>query len=277
MENKRILLIDDAAFMRMMCKDILAKCEHGYEVVGEADNGLLSVEKYKEVHPDLVLLDIAMPEHDGKWALQKIMEHDPGANVVMLSAVGHASAVVDCLKLGAKGFVVKPFQAERLISTIHRVFEENPQNNPAVLEAISRNAHLSGDCILPQTVVDLITLAVQTANSPMNSGGAFEMSIEAIKEIALKAGIIQAETYILNEAEVASLVSNRINELTKEDSQNPSLFEQVISTALESVPPESHSPDIPTPPAEENLALMRQMVQSQEKIISLLERLVEEK
>lgn len=117
--EKKVLICDDAAFMRMMIKDILTK--NGYEVVGEAENGLKAIEKYKEVKPDLVLMDITMPEMDGIQALKEIMDFDSSAKVIMCSAMGQQSMVIDSIQAGAKDFIVKPFQAERVLEAIQKV------------------------------------------------------------------------------------------------------------------------------------------------------------
>ena len=116
---KNILICDDAAFMRMMIKDILTK--NGYNVVGEAENGLKAVEKYSETKPDLVLMDITMPEMDGIQALKKIKEQDPGATVIMCSAMGQPAMVIESIQAGAKDFIVKPFQADRVIEAVKKV------------------------------------------------------------------------------------------------------------------------------------------------------------
>ena len=116
---KNILICDDAAFMRMMIKDILTK--NGYTVVGEAENGAKAVEKYAELKPDLVLMDITMPEMDGIQALKKIKEADPSATVIMCSAMGQQAMVLDAVKRGAKDFIVKPFQAEKVIASVNNV------------------------------------------------------------------------------------------------------------------------------------------------------------
>lgn len=116
---KNILICDDAAFMRMMIKDILTK--NGYNVVGEAENGLKAVEKYSETEPDLVLMDITMPEMDGIQALKKIKEQDPGATVIMCSAMGQQAMVIESIQAGAKDFIVKPFQADRVIEAVKKV------------------------------------------------------------------------------------------------------------------------------------------------------------
>lgn len=115
----RILITDDAAFMRMMLKDILIK--GGYDVVGEAINGADAIEKYKELKPDLVTLDITMPEMDGISACQRIMDYDPNAKCVMCSAMGQQAMVLSAIKAGAKDFIVKPFKAERVIEAIGKV------------------------------------------------------------------------------------------------------------------------------------------------------------
>ena len=116
---KNILICDDAAFMRMMIKDILTK--NGYNVAGEAENGMKAVEKFKEVNPDLVLMDITMPEMDGIQALKEIKKLDGGAKVIMCSAMGQQAMVIESIQAGAKDFIVKPFQAERVIVAAKKV------------------------------------------------------------------------------------------------------------------------------------------------------------
>lgn len=116
---KNILVCDDAAFMRMMIKDILTK--NGYNIAGEAENGLKAVEKYNETKPDLVLMDITMPEMDGIQALKKIKELDPSANIIMCSAMGQQAMVIEAIQSGAKDFIVKPFQAERVLEAVKKV------------------------------------------------------------------------------------------------------------------------------------------------------------
>ncbi len=116
---KNILICDDAAFMRMMIKDILTK--NGYEIAGEAENGVRAVEKYNETKPDLVLMDITMPEKDGIQALKEIKSADPGAAVIMCSAMGQQAMVIEAIQSGAKDFIVKPFQAERVLEAVKKV------------------------------------------------------------------------------------------------------------------------------------------------------------
>lgn len=120
MANK-ILIVDDAAFMRMMIKDILAK--NGYEIVGEAQDGKEAVEKYKELQPDLVTMDITMPEMDGITALKEIKNIDPKSIIIMCSAMGQQAMVIDAIQAGAKDFIVKPFQAERVLEAINKALE----------------------------------------------------------------------------------------------------------------------------------------------------------
>ena len=115
----KILIVDDAAFMRMMIKDILTK--NGYEIAAEAENGQKAVEKYAETKPDLVLMDITMPEMDGIQALKKIKELDGGANVIMCSAMGQQAMVIEAIQSGAKDFIVKPFQADRVLEAVKKV------------------------------------------------------------------------------------------------------------------------------------------------------------
>jgi two-component system chemotaxis response regulator CheY len=114
----RILVVDDAAFMRMMIKDILGK--NDFEVIGEAADGAQAVEKFQELSPDLVTLDITMPEMDGIEALKKIREIDPNARVIMCSAMGQQAMVIDAIQAGAKDFIVKPFQADRVVEAVRK-------------------------------------------------------------------------------------------------------------------------------------------------------------
>ena len=116
---KYILMCDDAAFMRMMIKDILTK--NGYNVAGEAENAAKAVEKYAELKPDLVLMDITMPEMDGIQALKKIKAADPAATVIMCSAMGQQAMVIESIQSGAKDFIVKPFQADRVLEAVRKV------------------------------------------------------------------------------------------------------------------------------------------------------------
>ncbi|AJS59159.1 MULTISPECIES: response regulator [Paenibacillus] len=114
----RILIVDDAAFMRMMIRDILTK--NGFEVVGEAQDGAQAIEKFKEVRPDLITMDITMPEMDGIAALKEIKKIDPSAKVIMCSAMGQQAMVIDAIQAGAKDFIVKPFQSDRVVEAINK-------------------------------------------------------------------------------------------------------------------------------------------------------------
>ncbi|MBZ4686964.1 MAG: two-component system, chemotaxis family, chemotaxis protein CheY [Clostridia bacterium] len=116
--GKRVLVVDDAAFMRMMIKDILNK--NGYEVAGEAENGVKAVELYKELKPDLVTMDITMPEKDGIAAVKEIKQIDSDARIIMCSAMGQQMMVMEAIQAGAKDFVVKPFQQERVIQALEK-------------------------------------------------------------------------------------------------------------------------------------------------------------
>ena len=116
---KNILICDAAAFMRMMIKDILTK--NGYNIAGEAENGAMAVDKYNETKPDLVLMDITMPEMDGIQALKKIKANDPAACVIMCSAMGQQAMVIESIQSGARDFIVKPFQADRVLEAVQKV------------------------------------------------------------------------------------------------------------------------------------------------------------
>jgi two-component system, chemotaxis family, chemotaxis protein CheY len=112
----RVLVVDDAAFMRKVVSDALAS--GGHEVVGEAGNGTEAVQRYQELSPELVTLDITMPEKDGLEALGEIISLDPGARVLMCSALGQEAKVIESIQKGAKDFVVKPFQPAQLLEAV---------------------------------------------------------------------------------------------------------------------------------------------------------------
>lgn len=116
-----ILVVDDAAFMRMMLKDILEKL--GYHVCGEASNGNEALEKYKELKPDLVTLDITMPEVDGIQALKNIKAYDKNALVIMCSAMGQQGMVLESIQAGARDFIVKPFNPDRIKEAMNKVLK----------------------------------------------------------------------------------------------------------------------------------------------------------
>lgn len=115
----RVLIVDDAAFMRMMIKDILEK--NGFQVIGEANNGLKAVEIYKKEKPDIVTMDITMPDMDGIEAVKVIRAFDPAAKVIMCSAMGQQTMVMDAIRAGARDFIVKPFQPDRVLEAIRKV------------------------------------------------------------------------------------------------------------------------------------------------------------
>ena len=117
----KILLVDDAAFMRMMIKNSLTKGGFADSPFVEAQDGMEAVQKFEEENPDLVIMDITMPNMDGLQALKKIREAHPDAKVIMCTAMGQESMVVDAIKSGAKDFVVKPFNAERITSTVKTI------------------------------------------------------------------------------------------------------------------------------------------------------------
>lgn len=122
--SKTILVVDDAAFMRMMIRDILAR--EGY-VIHEAVNGRDAVEKYGEVQPDIVTMDITMPEMSGLEALRLIREQDPAARVLMVSAMGQQKMIVEALEYGAMDFLVKPFQPTKVLETVKKCLQSTPR------------------------------------------------------------------------------------------------------------------------------------------------------
>lgn len=114
----RVLVVDDAAFMRKVVTDALV--EGGHDVVGEAADGMEAVDRWQELRPDLTTLDITMPEMDGLAALREIISMDPAARVVMCSALGQETKVLESIKLGARDFVVKPFKPERVLDAVSK-------------------------------------------------------------------------------------------------------------------------------------------------------------
>lgn len=116
---KKVLVVDDAAFMRVSIKNTLTK--NGFDVVGEANNGLVGFQKYQELNPDIVTMDITMPEMSGLDCLKKILSINPQAKVVMVSAMGQESMVREAIIAGAKGFIVKPFKEESILSALNNL------------------------------------------------------------------------------------------------------------------------------------------------------------
>jgi two-component system chemotaxis response regulator CheY len=115
---KRILIVDDAAFMRATLKMMLEK--NGFEVCGEAENGAVAITQYQELKPDLITMDITMPEMDGIAAVKAICKSDPKAKIVMISAMGQKDMVLEAIASGAKGFIVKPFKEVDVVETISK-------------------------------------------------------------------------------------------------------------------------------------------------------------
>jgi two-component system chemotaxis response regulator CheY len=116
--NPRVLIVDDAGFMRRMLKNIVS--QGGFEIVGEADNGITAVEMYKELKPDAVTMDITMPQMDGLTALKEILAYDSNAKIIMCSAMGQQFMVVEAIKLGAVDFVEKPFETEQVVKALRK-------------------------------------------------------------------------------------------------------------------------------------------------------------
>jgi two-component system, chemotaxis family, chemotaxis protein CheY len=112
----RVLVVDDAAFMRKVLSDTLSK--GGHEIVGEASNGTEAIDRFRELRPELTTLDITMPGKDGLTALREILSFDPSARIVMCSALGQESKVLEAIRAGATDFVVKPFQPERVLDAV---------------------------------------------------------------------------------------------------------------------------------------------------------------
>ena len=117
-----VLVCDDAIFMRTMISDILSQA--GYEVIGEAESGRQAVERYRELKPDLVTMDIVMPDMSGIEAVREICREDPGARILMCSAMGQQPLVVEALEAGAKDFIIKPFQPSKVIEAVEKALKE---------------------------------------------------------------------------------------------------------------------------------------------------------
>ena len=116
-----ILLADDLAFIKMVQKEILTK--RGYQVIGEAVDGIEVIEKYKKLKPDVVIMDITMPKMDGLNALKAIKQMDPLARVIVCSALGQQKLIIDAIRMGAKDFIVKPFEPDRLAAAIQKALK----------------------------------------------------------------------------------------------------------------------------------------------------------
>ena len=117
----KVLIVDDAAFMRLTLKNILSK--NGFQIIGEAENGDVAVEMYRELHPDIVTMDITMPVKTGLEALKEIRAFDPQAKVIMISAMGQGSMVMEAVEAGAKTFIVKPFKEDYVIEVLKKIAE----------------------------------------------------------------------------------------------------------------------------------------------------------
>ncbi len=117
--GKKVLITDDTAFMRMTLRNVLEK--NGYEIAGEAEDGQQAVERYEQFKPDLVTMDITMPNMDGITAIKLIVEKNPDAKIVVVSAMGQKSLVIEALNSGAKDFIVKPFQPDRIVEALNKV------------------------------------------------------------------------------------------------------------------------------------------------------------
>ncbi len=119
---KRVLIVDDALFMRTMLRDIFESA--GWQIVAEAENGERAIEQYKLHQPDLVTMDIVMPEMGGIDALKKVLADDPTARILVCSALGQQNLIMEALRAGAKDFIVKPFQADQVLDVVERVVPE---------------------------------------------------------------------------------------------------------------------------------------------------------
>lgn len=118
----KILIVDDASFMRMMLRNILTS--HGYEIAGEAENGVKAIAQYESLKPDIALIDLIMPEMGGIEAVKKIMAKDPAAKIIICSAMGQQALVVEAMQAGARDFIIKPFQPTNVIESVQKIERE---------------------------------------------------------------------------------------------------------------------------------------------------------
>jgi two-component system chemotaxis response regulator CheY len=116
--GKRVLVVDDSNLMRVVVKDSLTP--NGFEIVGEAKNGVEAVSKYEELKPDLVTMDITMEVKDGREAAREILAANPGARIIMVTALGQEKMLLDCISMGVRDFVTKPFTKERILSAVQK-------------------------------------------------------------------------------------------------------------------------------------------------------------
>ena len=121
--SHKVFIVDDALFMRNMLRNIFTKSNFEFEIVGEAENGLEAIEKYPQLKPDLITMDIVMPEVNGIEAVKKIIQIDQSAKIIMCSALGQESLVIEALEAGAKDFIVKPFKPEKVLEIAGKVLE----------------------------------------------------------------------------------------------------------------------------------------------------------
>ncbi len=119
--SAKVLVVDDASFMRLNLKNILES--EGFEIIGEATNGVEAIQQYKAENPDIVTMDITMPEMDGLVATEKILEFDPNARIVVVSAMGQESYIKKAIMKGAKNFIVKPFKKDKIIDTMNKALQ----------------------------------------------------------------------------------------------------------------------------------------------------------
>ncbi len=119
----RVMIVDDAEFMRIIIKDTLLN--YGHEIVAEACDGEEAIQAYLEVKPDIVLMDVIMPDMDGKEALQKLLTMDPEAKIVMCSSIGQQALITESIKIGAMGFIVKPFKPDGILDLIRKISGPN--------------------------------------------------------------------------------------------------------------------------------------------------------
>jgi len=264
--GRKVLIVDDAAFMRGICADVLT--QYGYEVVGYAEDGQQAAERYNSLRPDTVLMDIVMPVCDGITALREIMGIDKNARVVMLSAKSTARNVAESLVLGAREFVVKPFQVEYLMVALGEVSQDNqPPIAPAVAAQMLAFADIYADEPLSQAIVSKL---FQIAR-----GGKTAEEVEALLVSALRPRPTQSD--IDQTIAPAAPTPHGMEEWdeSRDIHETPAVpGADMPPLELPSIEVPSIKRALPETAHDETIALLRQIIHGQEETHKLLVEIV---
>jgi len=210
--KKRILLIDDSQFMREMCRDMLTS--NGYEIL-LADNGRTGCEIYKEKHPDLVLLDIAMPEYDGMQVLKEIMAYDADANIVMLSAISHTQSILDSFESGARHFVAKPFEPTVLMDVVSQALAKKmPLLDSSLISELKQKFLQIDTPASPQKLIDLIVSEGMSGSGIANTLTQIFDAVDTEKKNDLSSELFEENPILLQQiAEKQDLIIELLKEI----------------------------------------------------------------